>query len=304
MIKLDIQKVASIIKEVAQQEILPRYGNLNQQEIKYKLGPNDPVTVVDEKTERLLSQRLTDLLPDSLIIGEEAYSRNPSILNYLLGEDPVFVIDPLDGTIEFTKGSPAFFTIVALIKKQEIIAGFVHHPLSGETLIAEKGAGAWLNGKRLHALKPVSLKNARGTIGRKVWNGLPEIRKKLQNNFSLLACNPNSGYAAPKLLTSDSYFGLKDGSPQMHFRVCPYWSTPWDDAASLLAYAEGGGAYTNWDGKKYRLNQLYQGIIMAPDKDMIKELMHSFAVYELRDKILRQSLHSSPKKRKTSDEIN
>lgn len=286
MHNLDIQKVVDIIKEVAQEVILPRYGKLSVEEIRHKLSPTDLVTVVDEKAEELLSKRLVDLLPGSIVLGEEAYYRNPSVINYLLGDDPVFVIDPLDGTSDFVKGNPAFFVMVSLIKKQEIVAGFVHHPLSGETLIAEKGAGAWLNGKRLKALKAVSIKNAKGTIGRKVWNGLPEIRSQLQKHFLLLGCNPNSGYAALKLLTDEPYLGLIDTRPQMHFRSCPYWSTPWDDAASLLAYTEGGGTYTNWEGGNYQLTKLYQGIIMAPDKDMIKQLVKSFGPYDLRNKVL------------------
>jgi len=285
MSKLDIQKVVNLIEEVAKQEILPRFGKLSSKDITYK-QPDDPVTAADEGAERVLTERLTDMLPGALVVGEEACSRDPSILSRFSEDRPVFVIDPVDGTRHFAEGRATFFTMVALVKNNEIIAGFVHHPLSGETLTAEKGGGAWLNGKKLHALASVPLQEAKGTIGQRVWHKLPEERARLQAALPTIACNPISGFAAPRLLTSGKYFGLTQTEPQMHFRCCPYWSTPWDDAASLIAYAEGGGVFSHWDGSPYQLTQLHQGIIMVPDRAMVDEIRHFFAPYDLRSRIL------------------
>ncbi len=287
MTKLDMQKVVRLIEEVAKQEILPRFGKLSESDIAYK-QPDDPVTVADEGAERILTERLVDMMPGALVVGEEACSRDPSILNRFAEDRPVFVIDPIDGTRHFAAGRPTFFTMVALVEKNEIIAGFVHHPLSGETMTAEKGGGAWLNGKRLRALAPVPLREARGTIGQRVWHKLPEERAKLQAAMPSIECNPLSGYAAPRLLMSGTYFGLTEAVPQTHFRCCPYWSTPWDDAAALLAHAEGGGVFSHWDGQPYQLTQLRRGIIMAPNRAMIDEIVEFFKPYDLRNQILKQ----------------
>ncbi|WP_158903803.1 inositol monophosphatase family protein [Burkholderia sp. L27(2015)] len=285
MSKLDIQKVITLIEEVAQQEIVPRFGRLRADEIAYKQA-DDLVTAADEEVERILTERLTDMLPGALVVGEEACFRNPSIVGRFAEGRPVFVIDPVDGTKHFAEGRSGFFTMVSLIEKNEIIAGFVHHPLSGETLTAEKGGGAWLNGKKLHALASVPLREAKGTIGQRVWHKLPEERAKFQAALPSIECNPISGFAAPRLLTSGTYFGLTETVPQMHFRCCPYWSTPWDDAAALLAYAEGGGTFCHWDGQPYQFTQFRQGLVMAPDRAAIEEIRSFFAPYDLRSRFL------------------
>ena len=131
MSKLNTPKVVSLIEEVAKQEILPRFRNLQQNEIAYK-QPDDPVTVADEGAERILTQRLAEMLPGALVVGEEACSRDPSILSRFSEDRPVFVVDPIDGTRHFAAGRTTFFTMVALIEKNEIIAGFIHHPISAK----------------------------------------------------------------------------------------------------------------------------------------------------------------------------
>src|SRR5690349_21342761 len=108
----DIDRVSAIIREVAEAEILPRFRRLQQSDIREK-GPGDLVTVADEVAERRLTERLRDLVPNSLVLGEEAVAADQRVLGRIFEEDPVWIIDPVDGTSNFASGKPAFGVIVA-----------------------------------------------------------------------------------------------------------------------------------------------------------------------------------------------
>lgn len=302
---MNVQHAEAIIRDVGQEEIMSRYGKLNGEDIRQKAGPDadNPVTAADEAAENALRERLTALVPGSIAVGEEACSRDPSLIKNVITEESVWVIDPLDGTKDFREKGSAFTIIVALLRRGEIVAGFSHHPPTGETLIAEHGGGAWLDGRRLKVPSSVPLTEARGSIGRRVWQE-PQMREEVMGNFASLECNPNSGLAAQRLLTSGSYFGQAE-QDRLHFRACPYWSTPWDDAAPLLAYAEAGGVYSNWHGGGYKLDQLYQGILMAPDKAMLEALRQNLAPFNLRNRIMGQTaLRPTFHGQEAPDEVN
>ena len=72
MTTVDLDRVARVLAEVADQEILPRWRNLASGDVREKTGPNDLVTVADEAAEKALAARLQDLLPGSVLVGEEA----------------------------------------------------------------------------------------------------------------------------------------------------------------------------------------------------------------------------------------
>ena len=105
-------EVGAIIREVAGQEVLPRFQNLNDVEIREKeLG--EIVTIADERAEAALDERLREIIPGSHVVGEEAAARDPSSMNVLEGSDPVWIIDPVDGTQNFADGNPCFAMIIA-----------------------------------------------------------------------------------------------------------------------------------------------------------------------------------------------
>src|SRR4051794_37822449 len=96
-----IDRVTALIEEAAAAEIAPRFGKLVAGDIREK-GPNDLVTVADVAMERRLPPALAGLLPGSTVVGEEAVSDDAQIHDRLDGTDPVWVIDPVDGTTNFT----------------------------------------------------------------------------------------------------------------------------------------------------------------------------------------------------------
>ena len=150
---VDIDRVSAIIAAVAAAEIVPRFAKLAKGDIREK-GPGDIVTIADEAAEHSMSPRLMELLPGSCVLGEEGAARSPDLLGRLAGDAPVWVIDPIDGTSNFAAGEGDFGVMVALVRHDEVLAGWIYEPRRGEMLTAERGSGAWLDGKRLHVANP------------------------------------------------------------------------------------------------------------------------------------------------------
>src|SRR5215475_8172836 len=102
---VDLARVTALIEETAALEILPRFQKLAAGEIREKT-PGDFVTVADEAAEARLAPLLSALLPGSLVLGEEAAAADAKLLDRLLDTQPVWVIDPVDGTGNFAEGRP------------------------------------------------------------------------------------------------------------------------------------------------------------------------------------------------------
>ena len=110
---IDLDRLAAIVAETAASDIMPHFRQLAARDIRDK-APGDLVTIADEAAETTLTRRLADLLPGSLVVGEEATAADPSILNRLSTDEPVWIIDPVDGTTNFAAGLPIFAVIVGL----------------------------------------------------------------------------------------------------------------------------------------------------------------------------------------------
>ncbi len=149
----DVNKVAALIAEVAATEIQPRFRKLAAHEQREK-GPGDIVTIADEGAEAAMTPRLMELLPGSIVIGEEAAAKDPKLVERLLHDQVAWIVDPVDGTANFAEGKEEFVSMVALVRGDELIGSWIHLPMTGHTAIAERGAGATYDGVRLPKLSP------------------------------------------------------------------------------------------------------------------------------------------------------
>jgi fructose-1,6-bisphosphatase/inositol monophosphatase family enzyme len=104
--------------------IMPRFQSLQEGEIDEKDG-GELVTIADIETEKWLTARLPDLLPGSVVVGEEAVFADKDLFSRLAGEDPVWVIDPIDGTWNFAHGRETFAILIALVYRGDVISGWV-----------------------------------------------------------------------------------------------------------------------------------------------------------------------------------
>ena len=110
---IDPSDIREILFNISKKTILPRFGNLNKNQISYKNGI-DIVTDVDIDVELQLYYQLSKLLKNSCFVGEETYSKNPSILDYYLSDNYCLTVDPIDGTNNFDKSNDKFAVMIAL----------------------------------------------------------------------------------------------------------------------------------------------------------------------------------------------
>jgi fructose-1,6-bisphosphatase/inositol monophosphatase family enzyme len=153
--QVDSEQVSWILFEVANDLILPRFGAVpSTQEIEVKTRPGDIATAADREGEREIARRLRAEYPDAVIVGEESVYSNPRLLDGYAEAEHAFVIDPLDGTLNFTRESTDFGVMVAEIKKGVTTRGWIYHPMYRTIWVAEKGAGVTRNGQPVSYQRP------------------------------------------------------------------------------------------------------------------------------------------------------
>jgi len=240
MAMIDVEGVSAIIRDVAAQEILPRYLALGTGDVREKQDANDLVTVADIEAERSLTRRLSNTYPGTMAFGEEGATTDPSLLRLLDADRPVWVIDPVDGTFNFAHGRPGFAVIVAYVRNGVTLAGWIHDPLRQLTITAVRGRGAWHGASRLTvAAAPSSLDAIGAAYGNLRAHGtLADI------------LNRSGRFATVSNLLSGAieYIGLVE--EQRHFLVADR-SFPWDHAAGVLIVQEAGGTAGFLDGADY-----------------------------------------------------
>jgi myo-inositol-1(or 4)-monophosphatase len=120
----------------------------------------DPVTQADYRVEGLLSAKLRKAFPGDGFWGEES-GRSGSFAD----DDLVWVVDPIDGTANFARGIPHWCISIALVRRGQVELGLIRDPINRETFAARRGAGAWLNGRRIRASEVGELRRARVSVG-------------------------------------------------------------------------------------------------------------------------------------------
>lgn len=147
----DLHDLAVSLAEGAGEVV--RAGRSAQLSVTAKSTATDLVTEVDRASERWLVAELARRRPDDAILGEEGGER--------AGTSGVrWVLDPIDGTVNFVLGLPQYSVSVAAEVDGDVVAGAVHNPVSGETFHAHRGGGAFLGAGRLGGPRPIPLARA------------------------------------------------------------------------------------------------------------------------------------------------
>ncbi|HZE41675.1 MAG TPA: inositol monophosphatase family protein [Stackebrandtia sp.] len=238
--KAQYDTVSDLIAEVAAAEITPRFRNLQRGDITEK-HPGDLVTVADRRAEQQLTARLEKLLPGSVTVGEEAVEDDPDLLQALSGDDPVWIIDPVDGTSNFVAGKTTFACLVALAHKGHTFASWLNAPALNLTAGALDGHGAWRNNQPLTAT-PAPDDGPLRICG---------THTNYLAGFDLPGKLAKKGVTyTPCSAAGLSYIDLIDGQ----YHACVFtWEKPWDHATGLHIHSLVGGANTTADGQPFRL---------------------------------------------------
>jgi fructose-1,6-bisphosphatase/inositol monophosphatase family enzyme len=259
--RADALAVADILRTTAQAEILPRFRNLSADAIRTKSSQLDLVTDADEAAERVIETELLRRFPGAIVIGEEGVSRNARLLDGLGEADLAFILDPVDGTLNFASGLPLFGVMAAVAMKGEIVCGVILDPISDDWAMAVRGEGAWTqrpdgSTSPLQVSSPVPLAQMAGNVS---WRYLPEdVRPVVTGNL------PKVAMAADLRCAAHTYRQIAAG--YLHFSFSSS-VMPWDHAAGWLIHREAGGYTAHFDGSPYRPVNRGGGLISAPDKE-------------------------------------
>ena len=209
--------------EKASKILIRDFGEIEKLQVSKK-GPSDFVTNSDLKAEKIIIEELNKGRPDYSIISEEnGIKKNKDNKN-------TWIIDPIDGTVNFLHGVPHFATSIALKHQNEIISGLIFDPIKDEMFYAEKNNGAYLNNKRIK----VSKKN---NMNECLFATSGSIEKKIEFSYR------KSGSAALDM----AYIacGRYDGYFQKNLQL-------WDIAAGLIIVEEAGGVINKIDLNNYK----------------------------------------------------
>ncbi|MEO1537175.1 MAG: inositol monophosphatase [Pseudomonadota bacterium] len=264
---IDIRKdLVRIVREAARAEILPRFRQLSLGDISAKTGPEDLVTEADVKAEAAISVGVKGLLPDALIVGEEAVESEPELLSGIAGAPSAAIIDPVDGTWNFAKGLSTFGVILAVAEYGETVFGVLYDPVMDDWVWAARGQGAW------H--ETADGQTRRLNFGPDPTGGLTGFVPLF--NFP----EPTRGRLAGDIPGLRRIWSVRCSCHEyrtMAFDAADFCLSsalkPWDHAAGALVVEEAGGAVGLLDGRPYRASITSGGaLISARSEAVLAEL--------------------------------
>jgi len=205
-----------------------------------KKGSIDIVTEADTDSEKAIIETLLKAFPDHAILAEESGPNK--------GEtDFTWIVDPLDGTINFTHELSLFAVSIAFSLKGDIVVGIVLIPPTGELFVATKGQGATLNGR------PVNVSNAENVSDSLLATGFPYDHKKIHGPLIKRFSNC--------LKASQGIRRLGSAALDLCFVACGrfdgFWEQnlkPWDTAAGVLIAGEAGAVITDFSNRSFTID--------------------------------------------------
>ena len=221
-----------------------RFGEIENLQVSKK-GPGDFVTSADKRTEKIIIEELQKAHPEYGILSEEAGIINKSNNNNR------WIIDPIDGTLNFLNGIPQFAISIGYEEQSEIKCGVIFNPITNEMFIAEKGCGAYLNNSRIRVSNKKKISDSilvtggpkqESKIKEKIFSEYISISKKVTNVRKFGSAALDMAYVA---------CGRFDG----------YWQREinyWDIAAGILIIKEAGGFVEFFDDdQKFPLKRIF-----------------------------------------------
>ena len=256
--RLNSPQINLIVKACmkASRSLIRDFGEIENLQVSTK-GPGDFVTSADKRTEKILIDELQKAHPEYGIIAEEAGIINKS------NTEKRWIIDPIDGTMNFLNGIPQFAISIAYEEKGEIICGVIFNPILNEMFVAEKGNGAYLNNSRIRVSNKKKIKDALLVTGGPKGNS--KIKNKIFSEYINVSNNVSNVRKFGSAALDMAYVacGRFDG----------YWQRElnyWDVAAGIIILKEAGGLINFFEDDEN--NPLKKNII-ASNSNIHNELL-------------------------------
>lgn len=212
------------------------FGKLNGEQIELK-GPHDVVTKADKDVERLYAEEIRKAWPDHGIIGEEGTSETPD-------REFVWVLDPLDGTKNYSMEIPFFCTTICLLRNKEPIVAVIYEPVTDHLFYASKDGGAYKNDQLIRVSQQSDIKNAMLLYCHSADAQAIETAEHYIMKLKLAARD------ASRLRSAGCEMALvaKGACEAYLMNQLPLW----DLAAGALLVREAGGKATDFSGKEWK----------------------------------------------------
>ena len=204
--------------EKASKILIRDFGEIEKLQVSKK-GASDFVTNSDFKAEKIIIEELKKARPKYSIVSEESGVENNK------DKSNSWIIDPIDGTVNFLHGIPHFAISIALKSNNEIVSGLIFDPIKNEMFYAEKNNGAFFNNQRIRVSKKNNIKDCLFATGGKLENE-PDLSYRKSGSAAL-----DMAYVAA---------GRYDGYFQNHLNL-------WDIAAGIILVKEAGGMLNEID---------------------------------------------------------
>jgi myo-inositol-1(or 4)-monophosphatase len=211
----------------ASRSLIRDFGEIEKLQISAK-GPGDFVTNADKKVEKIIIEELLKAHPDYGILCEE----NGIINN---NNNNRWIIDPIDGTMNFLKGVPHFAISVGYEENNELICGLIFDPIKNELFTAEKGKGAFLNNSRIRVTKKKKLFESYLSTGGPKFNS--PYKNKIHTEYIKISNIVNAPIRKLGCASLDMAYvanGRFDGTWEWELNY-------WDIAAGIVLIKEAGG---------------------------------------------------------------
>ena len=256
--RLNSPQINLIIKACmkASRSLIRDFGEIENLQVSTK-GPGDFVTSADKRTEKILIDELQKAHPEYGIIAEETGIINKS------NTEKRWIIDPIDGTMNFLNGIPQFAISIGYEEKGEITCGVIFNPIINEMFIAEKGNGAYLNNSRIRVSNKNKIKDALLVTGGPKGNS--KIKNKIFSEYINVSNNVSNVRKFGSAALDIAYVacGRFDG----------YWQRElnyWDIAAGIIILKEAGGFINFFEEDK---NNALKKNIIASNSNIHNELL-------------------------------
>lgn len=264
-------QLINLVRRVAKAEIMPRFRRLPSQDVRTKSGPEDLVTEADLRAEASITAGVRELLPQALVIGEEAVSEDASILDGLGAAELAVIIDPVDGTWNFAKGLATFGVILAVTERGRTIFGLLYDPVLDDWIWTRAGGGTWFQQPeadpvRLNISGTPELEDAVGFV--------PLFLFPLETRMVLAGAIPGFRRIWSVRCSCHEYRLMAQGHADFGLTGS---LNPWDHAAGALAVEEAGGAVGLLDGRDYSAAMTSGGhLVTAKSAETLHRIQAAF----------------------------
>ncbi|RXI98399.1 inositol monophosphatase family protein [Anaerobacillus alkaliphilus] len=222
-------------------------------EVEFKTSASDLVTKKDREIEQLFAQKINEIYPSHMILGEEGTVASQ---DYVFAESEVWVIDPIDGTTNFVNQKMNFAISVAFYDKGQPVIGIIYDPIKDELFSALKGHGAYLNDERIESLKACKLQEALISVN-SLWT-IPNEKIEEKKLFPIVENARGIRYIGSAALEI-AWIAVGRLDAYIDFRL-----SPWDIGAGIVILRELGGEATTLEGHEIDMTNTSTTLFSRP----------------------------------------